>query len=301
MRNILILLAVAVISGINQSCIKSSTAVTLQNELIDYIKDKDATIGVTVIIDRTDTININGNHAFPMLSVYKFPIAVALGDYLRESNGRVEDTITITQVDLKPDTYSPMREKYACQDSIRLSIDELLTYALEQSDNNASDILLKIMGGTDNVMSALKRLGIDNVNVVSTEAEMYENNMLCYENSATPIAIARLTDVFNHEFSDTISGRVKQLMEKCGTGANRLAKPLIGSNAILGHKTGTGFALPTGRLMAVNDIGYVNLPNGHSYSIAVFVENSGYDMARSEEIIATISGIVYLRLGQGHF
>lgn len=82
-------------------------------------------------------------------------------------------------------------------------------------------------------------------------------------------------------------------METCATGVNRLAKPLTGTGAIIGHKTGTGFTLPDGRLMAINDVGYVHLPNGRSYSIAVFIENSGYDMQQTEEIIAQISEIVY--------
>ena len=86
---------------------------------------------------------------------------------------------------------------------------------------------------------------------------------------------------------------MKQLMENCATGVNRLAKPLAATNAVIGHKTGTGFTLPDGRLMAINDAGYVHLPNGRSYSIAVFIENSGYDMEQTEEIIAKISEILY--------
>ena len=87
-------------------------------------------------------------------------------------------------------------------------------------------------------------------------------------------------------------------METCPTGANRLAKPLAGTDAVFGHKTGTGFTLPGGRLMAINDAGYVHLPDGRSYSIAVFIENSGYDMQQTEEIIARISEIVYNRLSR---
>lgn len=276
-----------------QSCGKTISESSLQKELSEYIEDKDAHIGISVIIDRMDTVEINGNHAFPMLSVYKFPIAVALGDYLRVSSEVVFDSITITPSDLKPDTYSPMRDKYEGDEPFQLTLNELLAYSLQQSDNNASDILLKMMGGTDNAMLALKKLGIENINVMSTEEEMYEDNQRCYDNTATPIAMARLLDSFDHDFDDLYTRQVKQLMETCVTGVNRLAKPLTDTDAILGHKTGTGFTLPDGRLMAINDVGYVHLPNGRSYSIAVFIENSGYDMMQTEEIIAKISEIVY--------
>lgn len=293
MRTFTINIVIVILLGIIQSCGKANSSDNLQKELSEYLKGKDANIGIAVIIDRKDTIEVNGNRAFPMLSVYKFPIAVALGDYLRVSNELIVDPITITKTDLKPDTYSPMRDKYEGEDSIQISLYDIMAYALQQSDNNASDILLKIMGGPGNAMLALKRLGIENINVVSTEEEMYENNQRCYDNSATPIAMARLLDRFDHEFDDMYTRNVKQLMETCSTGANRLAKPLSGTDAIIGHKTGTGFTLPDGRLMAINDVGYVHLPNGRSYSIAVFIENSGYDMQQTEEIIAEISKIVY--------
>lgn len=122
---------------------------------------------------------------------------------------------------------------------------------------------------------------------------MHHDNSLCYDNSATPIAMAALMQRFDQEFDDSLSVEIKHLMETCGTGKNRLAKPLAVTNAIIGHKTGTGFTLPDGRLMAVNDAGYVHLPNGHRYAIAVFIENSGYDMAQTEDLIAEISQIVF--------
>ena len=293
MKKLITLIAIVVATIFVQSCEKATHLSSLQKELNEYVEGKDANIGIAVIIDRKDTVEVNGNQTFPMLSVYKFPIAVALGDHLRLSSEVYPDTLTITQSDLKPDTYSPMREKYEGEDTIQLPLYDIMAYALQQSDNNASDILLKIMGGTENAMLALKRLGIDNVNIAYTEAEMYEDHRLCYENSSTPIAMARLLDSFDHDFNDLYTRNVKQLMETCATGVNRLAQPLAAKDITIGHKTGTGFNLPDGRLMAINDVGYVHLPDGRNYSIAVFIENSGYDMKQTEEIIARISEIVY--------
>ena len=298
MQKIITLIAVAIILIIANSCdkSKSSSTYSLQKELSEYVEGKDANIGISVIIDRKDTIEVNGRKAFPMLSVYKFPIAVALGDYLRVTSELITDPITITQHDLKPDTYSPIREKYEGVDTINMPLHDILAYALQQSDNNASDILLKIMGGTDNAMLALKRVGIENINVRSTEEEMHDDNQRCYDNTATPIDMARLLDSFDHDFDDAYTRMVKQLMETCETGKNRISKPLEGTDAVIGHKTGTGFSLPDGRLMAINDAGYVHLPNGRNYSIVVFIENSGYDMPQTEEIIAKISQITYNHL-----
>jgi len=231
-----------------------------------------------------------------MLSVYKLPIALALGDYLRSGSELRPDRVMLTKDNLRPDTYSPMRDKYAGLDSIEVSLHEVLAYTLQQSDNNASDLLLGMIGGPDNVAMALRRLRAEDIHVVSTEDEMHGNPGLCYENTATPVAMAGLVDRFDREFDDPFSREIKQLMETCETGTGRLAGPLRPANVVIGHKTGTGFTLPDGRLMAVNDAGYVHLPGGHRYAIAVFIENSGYGMAETEALIAGISDIVFTYL-----
>lgn len=244
-----------------------------------------------MIIDGKDTVSVNGHKPFPMLSVYKFPIALALADVYRGKKLTFDHQINILPEDLHLDTWSPMTEKllasdYALTDSLKLSARYLLQYMLQLSDNNASDIVLNSIGGISSV-------NFHGINVVSTEAEMHTDNNLCYANSATPIAIAKLIDRFDSEMNDSLSLEIKYIMQSCATGNNRLAKPLMPTNAVIGHKTGTGFKLPNGRLMAVNDVGYIHLPNGRRYVISVFIENSGYNMEQTEAIIAEISEMVF--------
>ena len=47
----------------------------IENALQDYVMGKDARIGVAVIINGKDTVSVNGNRDFPMMSVVKFPLA----------------------------------------------------------------------------------------------------------------------------------------------------------------------------------------------------------------------------------
>lgn len=277
------------------SCATKDKYDAMQKALSDFVKDKDANIGIAVIIDGNDTVAVNGNKDFPMLSVYKFPIAMAFAEKCRQNNLSSDFPMAILPEDLHADTYSPMTEKIVASgkvftDTLRMPAIELLGYMLQQSDNNASDIVLHYVNGPENVERYLRGIGINDVNVRSSEAEMHADNSLCYTNSATPIGMASLMDKFCSESDDSISIDIKRLMQTCGTGKNRLPKPI--KNAVIGHKTGTGFVLPGGRLMAVNDAGYVCLPDGHRYSIAVFIENSGLDMPQTEDLIAQISNIV---------
>ena len=288
------------------SCSSAGKYDKLQQSLTEFVKDKDANIGIAVIIDGGDTISVNGDKEFPMLSVYKFPIALAFAEHCRNRNLNLSSDypVSVFPEDLHPDTYSPMTEKILASsrlttDTLKIPAIQLAAYMLQQSDNNASDIVLREVGGVESVDSYLKTLGISQVNVRNSEADMHTDQTRCYDNIATPIAMASLVDKFDRKFKDSISLEIKRLMETCSTGTGRLAQPLSGTNTMIGHKTGTGFILPDGRIMAVNDVGYIHMPdNGHRYSIAVFIENSGYDMTDTESIIAEISRIVFSNLSK---
>lgn len=297
-------LAAIIAISILCSCSSAEKYDKLQQSLTEFVKDKDANIGVAVIIDGRDTISVNGDKEFPMLSVYKFPIALAFAEHCRNRNLPFDYPVSAFPEDLHPDTYSPMTETILASsrlttDTLKMPAIQLAAYMLQQSDNNASDIVLRETGGAESVDSYLRTLGISQVNVRNSEADMHTDQKLCYDNTATPIAMASLVDKFDREFKDSISLEIRRLMETCATGTGRLAQPLSGSNALIGHKTGTGFILPDGRIMAVNDVGYIHMPdNGRRYSIAVFIENSGYDMADTESIIAEISRIVFSYLSK---
>lgn len=50
----------------------------IENALQEYIKGKDARIGIAIIINGKDTVSVNGNRDFPMMSVVKFPLALTV-------------------------------------------------------------------------------------------------------------------------------------------------------------------------------------------------------------------------------
>ena len=73
----------------------------------------------------------------------------------------------------------------------------------------------------------------------------------------------------------------------------KLPAPLKESGAVIGHKTGSGYRLPDGRLSACNDIGFVTLPDGRTYFIAVFIKDSALTDAENDRLITDISAIAY--------
>ena len=275
-----------------EGCNKNPDDLSLEKKLTEFVKDKDARIGIAVISQDEDTISINGDESFPMLSVYKFPQALAIADFCIKNNISFYDTINIEKSQIHPDTYSPLREKYGIED-LRLPISELLEYSIQQSDNNACDILFNHIDGVEVSNTYISELGFPEIHILSTEDEMHKDLNLCYENSSTPLEMCRLISYFIKELrhSNPEYKYISNLMETCQTGLDRLPKGLKNGD-LLGHKTGTGDINSNGKIIAINDVGYVQLSNGQKYCIAVFISDSNYDMETTSHLIGEISNMV---------
>lgn len=248
-----------------------------------------------MIVDGRDTVSVNGNRDFPMLSVYKFPQALAVADHCVRHGIELSDSIAISPDEIKTGTWSPLREKYGIR-ALSLPVRELLEFSVIQSDNNACDILFRLIGGTSAADSLMKATGFGDIVISTTEDEMHRDMYMCYLNRSTPLAMAGLFDRFYRGgLADTsqVYRAIGEMMMSCATGDRRLPAPLLPTNAEIGHKTGTGDRNSQGRLTGVNDAGYVFLPNGNGYAIAVFIADSAYDMEQTERMIADISGIVF--------
>lgn len=266
----------------------------LETQLKEAIKGKKAEIGIAVIIDGKDTVTVNNDIHYPLMSVFKFHQALALADYMGKQKQSLETRLPIKKSDLKPDTYSPLRDKYP-QGEIEMSIADLLKYTLQQSDNNACDILFDYQGGPDTVNKYIHSLGIRECAIAGTETAMHEDLNLCYENWTTPLAAAELVEIFRKKplFPNVYKDFIFQTMVECQTGQDRLVAPLLDKKVTVGHKTGTGDLNAKGQQIGCNDIGFVLLPGGRTYSIAVFVKNSEENNQANSKIIANISRIVY--------
>lgn len=65
----------------------------LQNELTSFVERKDARIGIAVIINGKDTVSVNGSKDFPMMSVFKFPLALAVAKWVDSNGMSLNDSI----------------------------------------------------------------------------------------------------------------------------------------------------------------------------------------------------------------
>lgn len=267
----------------------------LRKRLHAYVDTLDATVGVAVITAEDDSLTVNNDIRYPMMSVFKFHQALALSDYMAGKHLPLETRIRIKPEDLQlKGTWSPLRDKYP-NGGVELTIADLMTYTLRQSDNLACDILFDRFMPPKAVDAFIKKQGIDDVSIQYNETAMSNDHDLCYDNWSTPYSTALLVDRFIDKkiVGDPYFTFIRDLMLGCATGTSRLAQPFKGQARQLGHKTGSGYVNEKGEIVACNDIGFILSANGDKrYVIAVFVRESGLPEKATEKIIATISGMV---------
>lgn len=269
----------------------------LKTQLQKIIAGADARVGVAVIADG-DTLTVNGSPDYPLMSVMKLHQAVAVARILEERGLPLTTTVHIYVQDLKAGTWSPLRDARP-GGGFGMSVAELLRYTLQQSDNNACDILFDRFAAPEHVDSIIRSMGFRDFRIAATENEMHRDLKKCRENVSSPLSAADLMDrlasgtlPLGKEYADFI----RSTLLECRTGLNRLPLPLEGSGALIGHKTGTSDREADGRWTGINDVGFVLLPDGRSYTLAVFISDSALGMEENEKLIADISGAVYSEL-----
>ncbi|RZK25900.1 MAG: class A beta-lactamase, subclass A2 [Flavobacterium sp.] len=262
---------------------------------LQRIADKyTATIGFSALdLENGKIYSVNGNKHLPMQSVYKFHLALAVLSQVDQGTYKLDEKIHIKQSDLLPDTHSPLREKYPNGD-ISISLAELLTYTVGQSDNNGCDILFRLLGGPAKVNSFIHMLGVQHVEIVATEEEMHKNEKVQFTNWTTPDAAIQLLNMFYKKkiLSEQLHAFLWKVMTESASGPKKI-KGQLPEGTLVAHKTGYSGADNEGVTAASNDIGIVTMPNGKHFAIAAFISNTKENEEVIDRIIAELTRAVW--------
>jgi beta-lactamase class A len=258
----------------------------LETELARIAAETPGRMGVAVLLIETgERASLHGRERFPMQSVYKFPIAMAVLHDVDGGRLKLEQAVRIEAREMvPPGLHSPIRDAHP--DGTTMPLSEVLRYAVSESDGTASDVLLRLAGGAQRVTAYLEGRGVRGVRVVTTEMEMSRGEQVQYRNWAEPEEMVALLRAF-HEGRGLSAGsreRLRQWMTVTTTGMKRL-KGMLPEGAEVAHKTGTS-GTRGGLTRATNDVGIVTLRDGRHLAIAVFVADARGSLEVREEAIA---------------
>ena len=265
-----------------------------------------------------EVIAINGDETFVMASTYKVAIAAAVldrvdrGELSLDQLVEVPNEMFVTGVVALAETFP--------HGGIQLSVANLIEVMITESDNTATDISMELAGGAAAVTAYLQNLGITDLRVdrltaeilrdfyglpgpatPETIAEAVRNNPALWTEQAdpnpdfeadprdqtTPFAMLQLLLAIDAGTAMSPESRefLLGVMSRTRTGAGRL-KGLMPMGTPVAHKTGTVGGV-------ANDVGYITLPDGRRFAIAVFTNSSKTSVADRDRAIAEVSRTLY--------
>ena len=265
----------------------------LQKQLEQIASAAKGHVGVAaVVLETGESVSLNPRDHFPMQSVYKLPIGMAVLKQVDAGKIKLDQKVRVTKSDfVRAGQYSPIRDQNP--GGTELSVSELLRFAISESDGTASDVLMDLAGGAEGVQTYLNELKITEWIVLNTEKEIGRDWQTQYRNWSTPEAAVALLRALHEKrgLSESSQALVLKLLTESPRGTRRL-KGLLPNGTVVAHKTGTSGA-NKGVNAATNDIGIITLPGGQHIAIAVFVSDSPVDETTREGVIAKVARAVW--------
>ena len=263
----------------------------LKKEIEIIVGGKDLKLGFALYDFSTGkSISINGNDKYPMQSVFKFPIGVALLDCVSRGEFSLSDSVTLTKADLLPDLWSPIRERWP--EGVRLPLVSVMTYMVALSDNSATDFLIHKIGGVARIQDIVNRLGAKKINIRNTEAEIQGSWSVQFDNWTTPNAMVDFLRLMNDgKLLDKANTAV--LWEIMASASSGSVNRLVSKTVTFARKTGYSGVNSQGIIAAQNDVGIIEFEDGRRVAYAIFLTDSTLGTDAGYDILAQIGKAIW--------
>ncbi|HUP94920.1 MAG TPA: class A beta-lactamase [Burkholderiales bacterium] len=269
----------------------------LQSDIENIAREAGGTVGVAVRhIETGRELYVNRSERFPMGSAVKITLAVQLLTLVDEGKLSLEKIITLQRSDLRGGSGILVNRFDESQPAYSLL--QLLEVMLIHSDNTATDVIWREIGGREAVAGRLVALGVNGISVdrpirallaAARGPEVAAAFFKDQRDTATPEAMTQLViKIWRREaLSAESTALLLSIMQRCATGMRRLPGMLPSETRVF-RKTGT---LSIG---VTNDVGIIELPGGAgNIAIAVMVRESQRNLATQERTIAQIAWAAY--------
>ena len=307
-----------VASALGTPALAANDAPALQREAQRLSSRLAGEVGVSMLhLPSGRAAHVNADRAFPLASVMKVPVAVHILKLVDEGVLSLQQTVVLGAQDVYPEMGGPMDIHLTAGSA--LSVRDLLHMMITVSDNNATDILVRLGGGTDAVNQRMRALGIEGVRIDRYIWELLANYYGNPASQVQPLDAAGYALVANSErspalrrehidawnadprdtgstralttllqrswqgelLSDSSTNVLKQIMAQTRTGAGRL-RGVLPPETSVAHKTGT-----VGDV--INDVGVITLPEGKGEVIVSVLMQSTSDTPARERVIADLA------------
>lgn len=277
-------------------------------------------LGVTVLDPQSgERWQVNTEHAYPMMSVFKAPVAAAIFARIDSGTLSMEQTVTLTRADVVGGSAVPSIGARFHGERMDFTVRQLLKAAVSDSDNTAVDALLKLVPPRE-VTAFLRMRGIVGMRVDMGEAGVdgvFEQLAPGQQPPANETAQAQelrlqrgyhayLADPRNRSTPDAAADFLSRLqygallspssthallaLLQAQTRPSRMRQGLP-RGVQLADKCGTSYTL-AGLTAAYNDIGILTWPDGRRVIVVAFLMASPASKTERDALFADLARTV---------
>lgn len=259
-----------------------------QGGIDQAIASTGGTVGLIVYDDAQGGVlySTNADQVFPAASLIKLPIVLAVYDLAQTGQVNLDERLTLQESDKVGGSGQLQNEATGNTYSIR----ELCNYMLRYSDNTAGNMVLRKLGGFDQVNAIIQQLGATNTSVKRFFLDQAAQAQ-GVENLTTPTdMLLLLRKLQNGELANAADTRAILAAMGQNDDASKLPAQ-IPSGVAVAHKSGTLPAdSPAGAVE--HDVGIFELPGGKNYIVVAMSAGITSNQAGTDAI-ASISKLVY--------
>jgi beta-lactamase class A len=270
----------------------------LSEQLAGIAREAPGNLGIAVYDPASDThIAVHGDKSFPLASTYKLAIALAAFHASDERKINLDAMVPMQPGDIRHG-HSPLAEQYP-QGGVSFPLWMLVRDMIAESDNTASDLVLRSIGDAADVQNTLNYYNIAGFSIKKSEADLYDESLAHKtfahggDNAGTPEGMAALLIGVSDLKLLSLDSTTEFLLDlaQAHTGDNRLRAGLP-PNVRFAHKSGTS-ATFGGMTDATNDAGLLTLPDGHRIAVVAFLSESSADDDARNAVLASVGKAVY--------
>jgi beta-lactamase class A len=217
-----------------------------------------------------------------MCSTFKFLAAAAVLQRVDRGAEHLDRRIEYGEGDLLE--YAPVSKEHVKEGGMTLA--DICAAAVQWSDNTAANLMLKVLGGPEEVTAFIRSTGDNVTRLDNTEPELNVVGPGEVKNTTTAASMVGLLDsvVLGQVLSADSRTRLQGWMLDAKVGAHRLPAALP-TGWRIAHKTGTGSD-------QTNDVGVVWPPNRAPIIVAALYSRSGTRQQQRENVLRDVGRIV---------
>jgi len=236
----------------------------------------DLTPGVFMVdLDKGNYYSFNGDMVFSAASTIKVPVLIAFFQDVDAGKIRLDEVITMETSDVVDNSgemqYSPIGTKYSAL--------EVATNMIVISDNTATNMIIRRLGGIDKLNQRFKEWGLQQTVIRDRLPDLTGTN------TTSPKELTTLLTAVSQGQLISMASRDRAMFIMSKTETDTLLPAAMEAGAQISHKTGDIKSM-------VGDSGIIDMPSGKRYVITTLMKRSDND-SRAQDLIRQIASTIY--------